>query len=587
MSRDLPITVINRTTAFGSSRVGLSFALGALGLWGCVREQSADLPVPGVVCGPNGSCIAEQPDRRSTAFLLAPECGRGPALSDGSGICPQRMTLTANGRDVLLSGMRTTLDGAPLGTFGVVLASFNPTDGCPHLEWQAGPQVVGVSSAAHLPGRNSTFYAFAGDAGATEQVVLHAAGGWSTSVLDNPAARQSDMPATSVPNAVAARLRGDTVVVVRTAVTDDPANPDGTLPIQLEWLNLTGPSPALDLEVPLLPPKRAYQATISLRGQIRLFPALDAAARAEDRVVLIGDLGEPMSFSRADPSLQPLYAPRPLADGTPNDGSGTPNLGEATILLPLRKETGSYAPGSVLFIGGGSNDASAKDLRRMEIFDPTRPAWTSVGALPRARRFGTAVLLPDGRVLIAGGDKDDLRMLYVDPRHDFAATSGRDVLTRERVRGVGGLVLADGRVVIAGGRVETATPVRAPPDMEVWEPPYLELPPGATRPAILSTPPEAIQANVRFSIQVAPAPEVVEVVLLAYGSTAFGNDLNQRLVELEIDPTSSDPSSGRLSIMGPPAGWAPAGPYLLFALDRHRTPSVGVPVDVFEPPSDP
>jgi hypothetical protein len=260
-----------------------------------------------------------------------------------------------------------------------------------------------------------------------------------------------------------------------------------------------------------------------------------------------------------------------------------PNLGATSVLLPLRPGS-TYAPGSVLYIGGGPDGGPDLEIRRrLDLFDPACGTWTSaVGALPRGRSFATPVLLPDGRILLAGDSQGAHDIFYIDPRRDFAVTVGHDRLSRTRGMGVGGLVLADGRVVLAGGKEPDGDEPRAPPDVEVWEPPYLDASARAARPTIVpvSAP---IPIDARFSIELAPgSPPVTEVVLLAYGSSFMGNNPNQRLVELAIDRDGSDPSSTTIALRGPPARLAPEGRYLLFALGEGRIPSVGMPVDVVE-----
>jgi hypothetical protein len=109
----------------------------------------------------------------------------------------------------------------------------------------------------------------------------------------------------------------------------------------------------------------------------------------------------------------------------------------------------------------------------------------------------------------------------------------------------------------------------------------------AARPQI-APPSKPISIDGMYSIEMAAAgPEVTEVVLLAYGSSFMGNNPNQRLIELEIDRDGSDPGSRVIALHGPPAGWAPAGRYLLFALTADRIPSPGVPVDVVDSAAGP
>src|SRR5262249_58069229 len=55
--------------------------------------------------------------------------------------------------------------------------------------------------------------------------------------------------------------------------------------------------------------------------------------------------------------------------------------------------------GEVLAAGGGDNFGFVST----ELYDPARGTWTATGSLTVARVQHTATLLPNGRVLIAGG----------------------------------------------------------------------------------------------------------------------------------------------------------------------------------------
>jgi WD40 repeat protein len=78
-----------------------------------------------------------------------------------------------------------------------------------------------------------------------------------------------------------------------------------------------------------------------------------------------------------------------------------------TLATARSEHTATLLPnGKVLVVGGagGSNpDGTTTYLASAELYDPANGTWTATGSLATARGIHTATLLPNGKVLVAGG----------------------------------------------------------------------------------------------------------------------------------------------------------------------------------------
>jgi len=127
--------------------------------------------------------------------------------------------------------------------------------------------------------------------------------------------------------------------------------------------------------------------------------------------------------------------------------------------------------GQVLISGGftcckpGNRPAFAADSA--ELYDPAADAFTPTGSMAAARAGHTASLLPDGRVLVAGGMGDDSSPLgteIYDPHTGSFSSAGDLATARSRHSAVR---LTDGRVLIVGGIAPAGAPVAT---TEIYDP---------------------------------------------------------------------------------------------------------------------
>jgi hypothetical protein len=128
------------------------------------------------------------------------------------------------------------------------------------------------------------------------------------------------------------------------------------------------------------------------------------------------------------------------------------------------------ADGRVLFLGGGSFRGS-QVLDSLEVFDPATGTFTlAPGKLASPRMAATATLLPDRRILVAGGAERNGRGRAVGTAELFDPVAGSSQATGSLAGpryGHFAVTLPDGRVVILGGAGKDEKPIRR---VEVYDP---------------------------------------------------------------------------------------------------------------------
>lgn len=235
----------------------------------------------------------------------------------------------------------------------------------------------------------------------------------------------------------------------------------------------------------------------------------------------------------------------PTSSLTTIDTSGGQDKMTDAVTTPLNNarwySTGVVIPdGTVLAFSGATSDevvgpGNGMPVLMAESFDPVKKAWSNLSNAGHGRTYhNTAMLLPDGRVLVGG--------------HAPIPTDYGKVQT------------------IPGGFSNNDRD----PSFELFSPPYLFRSP---RPVLTS-----IDANGGYGtpimLHTPDAARIQSVVLSRNTAITHLVDGDQRTVELPIISRTAD----TITVTSPPTrAVAPAGPYLLFALgrtDKGLTPSV-------------
>jgi hypothetical protein len=243
-----------------------------------------------------------------------------------------------------------------------------------------------------------------------------------------------------------------------------------------------------------------------------------------------------------------------------------------------------YRPGKILKTGAWTdtdfgnppigNGAAVLDL------DQGVPAWRTTTPTKWARTYHTLTVLPDGDVLSLGGqarfnanslaDSPVLQPEIWDPDSDTWTAMASSV--RPRGYHNTSLLLPDGRILLAGsGRLDGSLMANET-TAEIFSPPYLNQGP---RPTITSAP-STTSYGQTFEIGTPDVDRIAKVSLVRIGSVTHNFNMDQRWQQLSFRKVGS-----KLEIDAPTsANTAPPGIYYVFILDANGVPSKAAIVSI-------
>jgi hypothetical protein len=245
-----------------------------------------------------------------------------------------------------------------------------------------------------------------------------------------------------------------------------------------------------------------------------------------------------------------------------------------SVLLPL----GPGAPPRVLAVGGADGLLPTASAEIIDFSKPD-PSWRPTASMESAREFHNAVLLADGTVLVVGGGQTGVGGLLTvpeygaelfDPETETWATMATQAVARAYHSTA--VLLPDGRVLSAGAdSLQDRVVGRDPYTGELFSPPYLFDGDGpARRPVIGALSRTSIGYGERFTIETSDAASVTRVALVRPGTATHGTNFDQRYVQLVI----SRAESSLVAIAPGYPNLAPPGWYMLFILNGEGVPSV-------------
>ncbi len=247
-----------------------------------------------------------------------------------------------------------------------------------------------------------------------------------------------------------------------------------------------------------------------------------------------------------------------------------------------------YRPGKILTSGTWTDtdfpvEVPVGNRAAVLSLDQPTPAWHEAAPMKWARTYHTLTVLPDGDVLALGGQSvananalRDSPVLQPEIWHP-ATDTWTSMASSVRPRGYHNtsLLLPDGRILLAGsGRLDGSL-MTDETTAEVYSPPYLFKGP---RP-VIGAAPSTMEYGRHLVVETPDAARIDHVSLVRMGAVTHNFNMDQRWQELRFRRVGA-----QLEIDAPTsAAAAPPGVYYLFLIDDEGVPSKAAILSLFPP----
>ncbi len=250
---------------------------------------------------------------------------------------------------------------------------------------------------------------------------------------------------------------------------------------------------------------------------------------------------------------------------------------------PKHGTTVMYDEGKLLVAGGWADESDTTSVNNAMVIDLNNPSpqITPIAPMIHSRKFHSGVTLPNGEVLIVGGNTSGKKTNDEGSIYSVEIWNPNTGLWREGAsmsipRNYHSVVLLmlDGRVYAGGGGLCDCSADHQ--DQQIYSPPYLFNPDGtvATRPIIFSVP-SVVEAGQTINVSATPGLSQFSIVKMSSATHAINTDL--RYLPVVMNEVSAGDYEltlhSNINVMTP-------GYWMLFGLNPQGTPSVAKAIRV-------